>query len=445
MGLSDILHSLLKQEALWREQTINLNASENYTSPLVKKIIGLHPSYDFYQFPPSGGIIKGPWHFSGPPYFEQIEQYINILGQDLLNCAEIDTRPKGGQAAEITALMALANRGDSVFYVQESDGGHFGLNFVSQKMGVQLIPISFDNENYQIDILNTLKQMKQVWNKNTTRKIIIINQSFIIRQQPLKEFVETVKNQFFDAIVTYDVSHTLGLIIGKQLLNPIIQNIDFIHGSTHKTFPGPQKAFIGFPTNFNKTLQDAIKFTLSPGLQSNCGTSETLALAVALEEMKIYGKDYANAVCKHAKYLAGLLNKAGFNIVGKKIGFTETHQIWIAIGDEYQTWTAFANLHDAGIRAYPAYLPYIKSWGLRIGTNAITRLGFEVAQIQILAKWIEQILIDRISPVKIKNEIKQLMKQFPTKKIKYAFTDMTSSLCSQVDYDSNPSMDYSLY
>lgn len=57
MSLSQTLKLLLTQEANWRRQTINLNASENYTSPLVKQLIGLHPSYDFYTFPPSGALL----------------------------------------------------------------------------------------------------------------------------------------------------------------------------------------------------------------------------------------------------------------------------------------------------------------------------------------------------------------------------------------------------
>jgi glycine hydroxymethyltransferase len=423
MEISSELSLLLTQEANWRQQTISLNASENYTSPLVKKIIGQHPSYDFYAFPPSGGIIEGPWCFSGQPYLEQIEQHINHLGQQLLNCGQIDARAKGGQAAEITVLLGLAEAHDAVFYVQEKDGGHFGLNFMSQKLGIQLIPICFNNENFQIDIQQTLQRMKIVWQKNTKRKLIIIGQSFILRQQPLQALVNVVKNEFNDVLICYDVSHTLGLIIGQQFPNPILQDVDIIHGSTHKTFPGPQKAIIGFSTHLDKKLKETVQFALSPGLQSNCGTSEILALAIALEEMKVYGKDYAAAVCQHAKYFSSLLDKLGFNVIGKQFGFTETHQVWLAIGNEQQAWQAFGDLHKASIRAYPAYLPYVNTWGLRLSTNAITRLGFQREEISRLAEWIKQILIDKISPNKIKDSVQKLMQIFPIQNVKYGFSD----------------------
>lgn len=421
MKLSNELTLLLNQEADWRNNTINLNASENYTSPITKQLIGLHPSYDFYDFPPSGGFIEGPWCFSDNTHLNQIKNHINKLSDDLLSCPILDTRAKGGQAAEIAVLTGLAKKNDRVFYVHERDGGHFGLNFISKKIGIKLIPICFDNQKYQIDVDNTINLMKKVWKKTTSQKIIILSQSFILCQQPIKKLVNSVKNLFPTAIITYDVSHTLGLIIGKQLVNPATQGVDIIHGSTHKTFPGPQKAIIGFPFSCRKNIRENIQHALSPGLQSNCGTAEVLALAAVLEEMKLFGEPYAQATCQHAKFLANLLDSIGFNIAGKTFGFTETHQVWIIIGTEQQTWHACAKLHRAGIRVYPANLPFVNTWGLRLGTNAMTRLGFTINEIEKVGQWIVDILFKNMIPENVFKNVKSLMRDFPIKKIKFTF------------------------
>lgn len=427
--LTQKLISLLNQEADWRNQTINLNASENYTSPVVKQLIGLHPSYDFYDFPPSGGLIEGPWHFSNAPYLQQIGNHIDQLGEILLACPTLDARAKGGQAAEIAVLTGLAKKGDKVFYVHEQDGGHFGLNFISQKMGIRLIPLCFDAMHYQIDVDKTLNLMRKIWKKTASRKLILIGQSFILCQQPLKYFVERVKNYFSNTVIACDISHTLGLIVGKQLINPVTQGVDLIHGSTHKTFPGPQKAIIGFPAPCSENIRATIQRALSPGLQSNCGTTEVLALAAALEEMQLYGCPYAQAVCQHAKYLAHLLDRIGFNVAGKIFGFTETHQIWVLIGTEQQAWGACAKLHRAGIRAYPANLPFVNTWGLRLGTNAITRLGFSTNELQQVAQWMGDILLNNAVPENIFKQVKQLMNGFPIHDVKYALHNNDSILC----------------
>ncbi|WMY95320.1 MAG: hypothetical protein RA163_00050 (plasmid) [Arsenophonus sp.] len=421
MNLSKELALFLNQEAEWRHQTINLNASENYTSPLVKNLVGLHPSYDFYDFPPSGGIILGPWNFSDAIYLEKISKHINKLSKNLLSCPILNTKAKGGQVTEIAILSALAKRNDKVFYIKEEDGGHFGLNFISKKIGAMLIPICFDNKKYKIDIENTTKKIRKAWKNTTSKKLIILSQSFILREQPLKNLVENIKNDFDHTIITYDISHILGLIIGKKLKNPIQEGVDIIHGSTHKTFPGPQKGIIGFPIFLCKNIIKNIEDALSPGLQSNCGTSEVLALGAALEEMKIFGESYAQKTCLNSKYLANKLYSLGFNIPGKKFGFTETHQVWLIIGTEEKTWQACAKLHRAGIRVYPTYLPFVQTWGLRLGTNAITRLGFSINDIETIAKWITDVLVNNIKPENIFKNVKSFMKNFPIKKVSFAF------------------------
>lgn len=421
MNLSKELFFLLKNEADWRHKTINLNASENYTSPVIKQLIGLHPSYDFYDFPPSGGFIKGPWCFSNSTYQQKIRNHINKLSDDLLSCPILDARAKGGQAAEIAVLTGLAQTNDQVFYIRVKDGGHFGLNFYSEKIGIKLIPICFNKHKYQIDVDNTIKLMKKVWKTSIARKLIILNQSFILCQQPIKKLVQKIKDIYPDAVITYDISHTLGLIIGKQFVNPASAGVDILHGSTHKTFPGPQKAIISFPISCSNNIIENIQHALSPGLQSNCGTSEILALAAALEEMKLYGESYAHATCQHAKHLANSLARNGFNIAGKIFGFTKTHQVWMIIGTKNQAWNACAKLHRAGIRVYPANLPFVNTWGLRLGTNAITRLGFSKHEIEKTGQWITAILLKNAKPENIFNNVKSLMNKFPIKEVKFTF------------------------
>ncbi len=428
MGLSRVLKTLFDLEADWRHQTINLNASENYTSAAVKKMLS-HPSYDFYSFPPSGGEIEGPWRFSKPSYLQQIDEHINKLGQKLLHCETLDCRLKGGQGAEIAVIMGLANTGDHVFYVQESDGGHFGLSFVSKKMGVRLIPISFDDEKHQIDITQTLENMNKIWKNDGTRKLMMIGQSFMLKTLHFKELIEKVKSKFSNVIVCCDVSHVLGLIVGKQYINPILEGVDLIHGSTHKTFPGPMKAIVGFPYHLEQNIREVIQCTISPGLQSNGGTAEVLALALVLEEMEIYGEKYAKAVCQHAKYFAQLLNGFGFNVVGKAFGFTETHQVWVVIGDEHKAWQAFSALHNVGIRTFPAHFPFIRQWGLRFSMHAITRLGFESEDIFKVAEFIKHVLVDQVSTNIVKNRVVSLMKQFNLNQVKYGFALEGGPVC----------------
>lgn len=69
--------------------------------------------------------------------------------------------------------------------------------------------------------IKTQQLILKILEKETPRKIILIGQSFILCQQSLDKLVEQTKNINFlrYLILAYDVSHMLGLIIGKRFTN----------------------------------------------------------------------------------------------------------------------------------------------------------------------------------------------------------------------------------
>ncbi len=422
--ISERLSKLLIQDLDLRQYTINLNASENFTSNTVKNIIK-NPCYDNYSFPPYGGVIEGIWRFSGSPY-DAISEYISELCFELLNTKEVDPRPKGGQAAEIGVLLSLAKSGDKVFYISEKDGGHVGLEYIAHKCGIQLQPLLFNQDTHTLLIDENVEQMKKIW-KPSDKKSVILCQSYMLKAQPYSVFSQAVKTQFKDCILSCDVSHPLGLIVGGQFPNPLLCGFDILHASTHKTFPGPQKAIIGLHKDSEFSIGD-LRYAISPGLQSNCGTSEIFALAVALEEMKHFGHLYAKKVCRNAKYFAKSLAQLGLSVIGEDFGFTNTHQVWILIGDEVDAWKAASTLNIAGIRAFPSYLPYTNgAYGLRLGVNAMTRRGLGIEEFEQIAQWIKVVLFKHHSAVAIKKAVKDLLKNYPMDQFKYSFDNKISS------------------
>lgn len=425
-------NAIAHQDAMERYLTLNLNASENHTSQLVRHILAQHPCYDNYEFPPSGGDIVGPWQFTKEPYNEQLVTVIADQCQELLGSPHISVRPRGGQAAEIALLLALGKTGDTLFYVQETDGGHFGLTHMAKHCGMQLLPIPFHPTTHFIDTEQLLINMKKVWCPNST-KVMMINQSFVLRPQRWQHLIETIKHTFPDCVITCDLSHTIGLIMGKQLPNPLQAGVDIIHASTHKTLPGPQKAIILFNPTLPEKYQQAIHSAVSPTLQSYCGTSEIMALSAALFEMQCYAAPYAQAVCQTAKAMAEQLSALKCQIIGKAFNYTQTHQIWLIIGNESQAWQACANLHRANIRVLPALIPFSTDttqprWGIRLGTNALVRRGMTVSDITQIADWIAAILKHQESPAEVKKQVLQLSARFPLNKLHYTADYLLSQL-----------------
>ena len=71
------------------------------------------------------------------------------------------------------------------------------------------------------------------------------------------------------AIIIYDASHTVGLMIGHQFQSPLEEGADIICANTHKTLPGPQKGIIVFR---DQELADKANSVINSGLFSSAHT-----------------------------------------------------------------------------------------------------------------------------------------------------------------------------
>ena len=348
------------------------------------------------------------------------------LSKELFGTDLFDPRPKGGQIAEISVLLGVASRGDTVFYVGEDDGGHYGMSQMAKIAGIRMESIVFHHTSHLIDIDSTIMKMRDIVgqsplgeNRNEP-KALIISQSFVLRRQHIRDLCSRVRDAFPNIVITWDASHTLGLIIGKEYPHPLDKGVDILHANTHKTFPGPQKAIIAFSPDLDETVRQNVSSIVCPVVQSNCGTGEIFALAVAFEEMRQHGRKYASQVCKNAKQLAYHLKKEGFHVVGENFDFTETHQVWITLSDKETTLNGFNLLHKAGLRANPAILPFTgKRWGFRFGTAGMTRRGMEETEMREIARFLRKVLIDKKEPYAVRSETKEFMNAFPLSELRF--------------------------
>ena len=76
-------------------------------------------------------------------------------------------------------------------------------------------------------------------------------------------------------------------------------------------------------------------------------------------------------------------------------------------------------LEQSGIIVNKNTIPYDsrKPWdpsGLRLGTPAVTTRGMKEKEMDRIADFIKAVLIDRVSPRKVKNQVVTFTKRFPT-------------------------------
>ncbi len=104
------------------------------------------------------------------------------------------------------------------------------------------------------------------------------------------------------------------------------------------------------------------------------------ALILAIEEMTSFGKQYARQVVANARALAKALDNNGIEVLGRKYGYTETHQVLLKPFDKANSF--IRRLEAANI---------IVDTALRLGTCEVTRKGMKEKEMRYIAELIAQL------------------------------------------------------
>jgi glycine hydroxymethyltransferase len=291
---------------------------------------------------------------------------------------------------------------------------------LAERLGLKTLHVPVDQKTLLVDVgaLGTLVR------NNPEVRAVILDQSFKIRRQPIAEIRSTLPK---GVLLTYDCSHDGALIAGGAVANPLLQGADILHGNTHKTIAGPQRAFIGFRDPQHPLLKDTAAW-VCPNLQSNCHAGELGSMLVAFKELEMFGRPYARQIVENAKALAEELRRQDLLVSGEGFGFTETHQVWLRLGAaDYAIDIAQRVLPEAGVRTTNIQIPGTNGdHGLRLGTQALTRRGFKPAHCREAASLIARVLRNE-SPGRIRAEVCELLSSFPLFPLHFSFDDLIYS------------------
>lgn len=421
-----IVNDTLRQDYEYRKRSLSLTANENYPSALVR-LTSASTAGAFYHCSFPFDVPPGEWHFPESGSMMELADRIRSLGKNLVKSETFDWRPNGGSPAEQALMLAACKRGEGFVHFAHKDGGHFALEALAEKAGIQIFHLPVDPKTLLIDV----EQLDELVKKNPHIKIVILDQSFKLRWQPLEKIRAVLPDY---CTLTYDMSHDGALIMGGIFPSPLTCGADVVHGNTHKTVPGPQKGYIAFKSKEHPLLV-ATSLWLGPHLQSNCHAEQLPPMWVVLKEMEVYGVEYAQQIIKNAKAFALYLHELGLDVSGEEFGFTETHQVHFAVGSLEEALELCMNaLHKGGIRSTNIEIPGKPgTHGIRLGVQAMTRRGMVEEDFLPIAKFIADIFFKRASPLLIAPQVESFLGKFPIAPLKYSFDeyvdqDMLNSL-----------------
>lgn len=399
--------AFIAQHSRYRNECINLIASENVMSPSTLMALSTDLGNRY-----TVGYPGKRW-YAGCRFYDQIEKTTASLARKLFHAKYVNLQPISGMVANMVAYRALLKPNDLLMSLEIKHSGHYShvKTGMLSLFGVQVMPLPFDTKNYTIDLEKAVTCIK------TNRpKAILLGTSEFLFPAPIRE-LRKVCNETGTKIL-YDAAHVSGLIAGQAFQDPLSEGADMLTMSTNKTLAAPDHGIVACndPELFQKNIEHAIV----PLFTSNHHAHHVAGLAITLAEFEQFGQEYALQVIKNAQALAKALYDQGLAVLCPHKNFTQSHTVLLDVicpGNE-----AMNMLEQANIITNPFQLPWNHEkspTGIRIGTNEVTRLGMKEKQMKIIAEFIAAVLLKRKKSEKILKDIIAFRRSFH--KIHYCF------------------------
>ena len=381
---------LIEKELKRQQETIELIASENFTSQAVMEACGTVLTNKYAEGKPHKRF------YNGCDNIDVIEELAQKRACELFGMPHANVQPHSGAQANMAVFLYALKPGDTVLGMDLSNGGHLSHGSPVNFSGLYFNIVSYGvDENGLIDYDNVEKLAIE----NKPKMIIAgaSNYSKIIDFKRFREIADKV-----GALLMVDIAHIAGLIAGGVHPSPA-PYADFVTTTTHKTLRGPRGGIILCKEEHALGIDKAV----FPGIQGGPLEHIIAGKAVALlEASQPSFKQYAEQIVKNAKALAQGLMDEGLDIVG---GMTENHLMTLDLRKTGKTGKDIANvLEQVGITANKNTVPndpqspFVTS-GIRLGTPAVTTRGFKEEDMKEVAKIIASAIFSSDNELALKN------------------------------------------
>jgi glycine hydroxymethyltransferase len=381
----DELFGLIEREVERQNTTLQLIASENFTSPAVLRATGSVLTNKYSEGYPTKR------YYGGNEVIDQVEDLARERAKALFGAEHANVQPHSGANANMAVYMGLLEPGDTVLGLRLDQGGHLTHGSPVNASGrlYHFVSYGVTPSDERID----LDQVRDLALEHHPKLIVTGATAYprIIEPEPFREIADEA-----GALFMFDAAHVAGLIAGGVHPNPT-PHADVVTFTTHKTLRGPRAGAILTRAELAEKMDKAV----FPGLQGGPLDHVIAAKAVAFHEAAQPSfSDYARDIVGNASALAEGLAGAGLRLVS---GGTDNHLMLVdlrSFDPDLSGKKARLALDRAGISLNENTVPddprppYITS-GLRIGTPAVTTQGMRAPEMAQVASLIHQVLTHR--------------------------------------------------
>ena len=397
--------SAIAGELARQRDTIELIASENFTSPAVLEAVGSVLTNKYAEGYPRRR------YYGGCERVDVVEDLARQRACELFGCRFANVQPHSGANANLAAYAALVEPGDTILGMSLDQGGHLThgspVNF-SGKL-YRFVPYGLDLETEVIDY-EAVERLAR-----TERPALIVAGASAYPRAIDFERMAAIAHGV-GARLMVDMAHIAGLVATGAHPSPV-PHADIVTSTSHKTLRGPRGGFI--LTN-DEDLARAIDKAVFPGTQGGPLMHVIAGKAVAFgEALSPSFSAYIDRVVENAAALGDGLVEGGLRLVS---GGTDNHLCLVDLTPADVTGKDAEHLLDeVGLtvnkNAIPGEprSPFVTS-GIRVGSAAGTTRGFSAEEFREIGGLIAQVVFhadDEAVGVRVRARVEELLGAHP--------------------------------
>ena len=407
------VEELIRKELERQQTTLQLIASENFTSPAVLAASGSVLTNKYSEGYP------GKRYYGGNRVIDEVENLARDRATALFGAEHANVQPHAGANANLAVYQALLEPGATVLAMRLDHGGHLTHGSPASITSKVWRFVSYgvtparDDDGEPGEVID-FDQVADLAKREQPALIVAGSTAYArtIDPVPFREIADSV-----GALFMFDAAHPAGLIAGGVHPSPV-GVADVVTLTTHKTLRGPRGGAILCGSELAKKIDSAV----FPGLQGGPLEHIIAAKAVAFAEASRPDfRTYAAAVVANAAALGSALAAEGFRLVA---GGTDNHMVLVDLRTfdaELTGKEAQEVLDRAGITLNRNTIPddprspFITS-GLRLGSAAETTAGMGPGEMRAIAGLIGRTLrarSDEAEVAAVRSEVADLCAAFP--------------------------------